>query len=167
MDARALFKFQSGLYVVSAQDGDDVGACIINTGLQLTSDPLQVEVVVNKQNHTEGVIERAGHFALTVVTEEADMLYMGRFGFRTSANFQKFDGVPTEHTALGDPYTTQAAASVVACRVVQKLDVGTHVIFVGQVEDAKVLSDAHPMTYEYYHTVLKGKTPPKASSYVG
>ena len=167
MDATALYKFQSGLYVVSAKAGDDVGACIINTGLQLTSNPLQVEVVVNKQNHTEGVIAKAGHFALTVVTESANMLYIGRFGFRTSANYDKFDGIEDEPTILGDPYTPQNAACVLACEVVKTLDVGTHTIFVGEVKDAKVLSDDAPMTYQYYHTVLKGKTPAKASSFVG
>ena len=167
MDATALYKFQSGLYVVSAQTGDDVGACIINTGLQLTSTPLQVEVVVNKQNHTEGVIAKAGHFALTVVTESANMLYIGRFGFRTSADYDKFDGIACEHTVLGDPYTPENAACVLACDVVNTLDVGTHTIFVGEVKDAKVLSNDTPMTYSYYHTVLKGKTPAKASSFIG
>ena len=167
MDATALYKFQSGLYVVSAQIGDDVGACIINTGLQLTSTPLQVEVVVNKQNHTEGVIAKAGHFALTVVTESANMLYIGRFGFRTSADYDKFDGIACERTILGDPYTPENAACVLACDVVSTLDVGTHTIFVGEVKDAKVLSNDTPMTYAYYHTVLKGKTPAKASSFIG
>ena len=167
MDATALYKFQSGLYVVSAQDGEDVGACIINTGLQLTSVPLQVEVVVNKQNHTEGVIAKAGHFALTVVTEGANMLYIGRYGFRTSADYDKFAGITCEHTMLGDPYTPENAACVLACEVVGTLDVGTHTIFVGEVKDAKVLSDDAPMTYSYYHTVLKGKTPAKASSFIG
>lgn len=167
MDVRALHKFQSGLYVVSAKAGDEVGACIINTGLQLTSEPLQVEVVVNKQNHTENVIQKAGHFALTVVTESANMMYVGRFGFRTSLDYDKFDGIEHCDTILGDPYTPENAACVLACEVVGTLDVGTHVIFVGEVKDAQVLSDDVPMTYNYYHTVLKGKTPPKASSFVG
>lgn len=166
MDARALFKFSSGLYVVSARDGDDIGACVINTGLQLTSEPLQIEVVVNKQNHTEGVIRRAGHFALTAITQEADMPYIGRFGFRSSVDFDKFGGIECRETILGDPFTPACAACVIACDVVQTLDVGTHTIFVGEVKDAEVLSDAEPLTYAYYHAVLKGKTPPKASSYV-
>jgi flavin reductase (DIM6/NTAB) family NADH-FMN oxidoreductase RutF len=166
MDAKALYKFSSGLYVVSAATQDDWGACLVNTGLQLTSDPLQVEVVINKQNHTEGVVERAGHFALCPITEEADMPYIGRFGFRTSTEFDKFEGIERRTTALGDPYTPLASAAVLACRVVQTLDVGTHVVFVGEVTDAEVLSSAAPMTYAYYHTTLKGKTPPKASSFV-
>ena len=166
MDPRALYKFQSGLYVVSAKAGEDVGACIINTGLQLTSQPLQVQVVVNKQNHTEGVIAKAGHFALTVVTETADMFYIGRFGFRTSTDYDKYAGIECATTKLGDPYTPVNAACVLACKVVGTLDVGTHMIFVGEVQDAEVLSDETPMTYSYYHTVLKGKTPAKASSFV-
>lgn len=167
MDATALYKFQSGLYIVSAATEEDTGACIINTGLQLTSNPLQVEVVVNKQNHTEGVIQKAGHFALTVVTESANMLYIGRFGFRTSADYDKFDGIDHDTTVLGDPYTPENAACVLACEVVNTLDVGTHTIFVGKILDAKNISNDAPMTYAYYHTVLKGKTPPKASSFVG
>lgn len=166
MDATALYKFQSGLYVVSATDGEDTGACIINTGLQLTSDPLQVEVVVNKQNHTESVIAKAGHFALTVVTETANMFYIGRFGFRTSLDYDKFDGIACEKTVLGDPYTPENAACVLACEVVNTLDVGTHTIFVGKVVDAQNISNDAPMTYAYYHSVLKGKTPPKASSFI-
>ena len=166
MDVTALYKFQSGLYVVSAATEDDYGACVINTGLQLTSEPLQVQVVVNKQNHTEGVIAKAGHFALCPITQEADMPYIGRFGFRTSTAFAKFDGIEKRETILGDPYTPACAACVLACKVVQTLDVGTHTIFVGEVVDAENLSDATPMTYAYYHGTLKGKTPPKASSYV-
>jgi ferric-chelate reductase [NAD(P)H] len=166
MDATALYKFPSGLYVVSAKAGEDVGACIINTGLQVTAQPLQVQVVVNKQNHTESVIAKAGHFALTAITEDATMQYIGRFGFRTSTAFAKFEGIACEHTVLGDPYTPECSACMLACKVVQTLDVGTHMIFVGEVKDAEVLSDAEPLTYAYYHSTLKGKTPPKASSYV-
>ena len=68
--------------------------------------------------------------------------------------------------ATGDPYPAEHACSFVACNVVQTLDVGTHLTFVGEVVDAGNLSGVPPMTYAYYHTTLKGKTPPKASSYV-
>ncbi|MGI6754756.1 MAG: flavin reductase family protein [Atopobiaceae bacterium] len=166
MDATALFTFPSGLYVVSAEHEDDWGACLINTGLQVTSEPIQVEVVVNKENHTESVIEKAGHFALCPITTEADMPYVGRFGFRTSTEFDKFGGLEKRYTSLGDPYTPACSAAVITCKVVQTLDVGTHVIFVGEVVDAERISSAEPMTYSYYHSTLKGKTPPKASSFV-
>ena len=167
MDVSAPHRFSSGLYVVSAEADGDTGACVINTGLQLTSSPLQVEVVINKQNHTADVVQRAGHFALCPITQEADMLFIGRFGFRSSAEIDKFEGIAREVAATGDPYTPLCAAAVIACEVVQTLDVGTHIIFVGRVVDAQSLSDEPPLTYAYYHTILKGKTPPRASSYTG
>ena len=166
MDATALFKFSSGLYVVSADDGERAGACLVNTGLQVTATPLQVSVTVNKENFTCGIIERAGHFSLAVVDESADMLFVGRFGFRTSADFDKFDGIESAVATTGDPYPTEHVCSYVACNVVKTLDVGTHLVFVGEVADAGNLSSVAPMTYAYYHGTLKGKTPPKASSYV-
>ena len=168
MDASALFKFSSGLYVVSAApgNGERAAACLVNTGLQVTSQPLQVSVTVNKENVTCGAIERAGHFSLAVVDESADMLFVGRFGFRTSADFDKYDGISSALASTGDPYPAEHTCSYVACNVVQTLDVGTHLTFVGEVVDAGNLSDVAPMTYSYYHTTLKGKTPPKASSYV-
>ena len=166
MDVSALYKFSSGLYVVSADDGERPGACIVNTGLQVTSKPYQVSVTVNKDNFTCGAIGRAGHFSLAVVDESADMLFVGRFGFRSSADEDKYDGVAHAVAATGDPYPTEHVCSYVACNVAQTLDVGTHVVFVGEVVDAGNLSAVAPMTYAYYHGTLKGKAPPKAASYV-
>jgi flavin reductase (DIM6/NTAB) family NADH-FMN oxidoreductase RutF len=67
---------------------------------------------------------------------------------------------------LGDPYTTLNSCAVVACKVVQRLDLGSHIMFVGEVADAQRIPGDEPITYAYYHSVLKGKTPPKASSYI-
>lgn len=166
MDASALFKFSSGLYVVSADDGERAGACLVNTGLQVTAEPLQVSVTVNKENFTCGAIERARHFALAVLDESADMPFVGRFGFRSSVDFDKFEGIQSAVASTGDPYPAEHACSYVACEVVQTTDVGTHLTFVGRVVDAGNLSGEPPMTYAYYHGTLKGKTPAKASSYV-
>ncbi|MCI6844809.1 MAG: flavin reductase [Coriobacteriaceae bacterium] len=166
MDAKALFSFSYGLYVVSANDGKGVGACLINTALQVTSDPMQVAVTINKENHTAQVVRAAGHFTLTVVSKTADMPFIGRFGFQSSANTDKFAGIPTKASPLSDPYTTEHACAMVCCAVVNAVDLGTHVMFVGEVVDAERISDEDPMTYAYYHGVLKGKTPPKASSYI-
>ena len=63
------------------------------------------------------------------------------------------------------PYVPEHAAALFSCRLIDTVDVGTHLLFIGEVEDAERLSGEAPLTYDYYHKVLKGKTPPKASSY--
>ena len=53
------------------------------------------------------------------------------------------------------------ATALFSCRLIDTVDVGTHLLFIGEVEDAEHLSDETPLTYDYYHKVLKGKTPPR------
>lgn len=166
MDPTALFSFSSGLYVVSAYDGKKAAGCLVNTGMQLTSEPYQISVTINKENFTTSIVESAGHFTLAVLDESADMPFIGRFGFRTSKDFDKFDGIASEKSATGDIYPTEHVCAFVSCRVVKIIDVGTHMEFIGEMIDAAHLSQVPPMTYAYYHGTLKGKTPEKASSYI-
>ena len=166
MDKTAFFTMTSGLYVVSAAAGDRRAGCVVNTAVQVTSNPARISIAVNKENFTAGVITDAGAFAVTVIDQTADMIYIGNFGFRTSANFDKFERYEERQTALGMPYVPEHATALFSCRLVKTIDVGTHLLFVGEVEDAQKLSDEPPLTYDYYHKVLKGKTPPKASSYI-
>jgi hypothetical protein len=38
-------------------------------------------------------------------------------------------------------------------------------VFLGEVIDADLLKNEKPMTYEYYHRVIKGKAPKTAPTY--
>ena len=53
-----------------------------------------------------------------------------------------------------------------SCRVIDKMETATHTVFLGEVMDADVLKAGTPMTYAYYHKVLKGKTAAKAPTYI-
>ena len=167
MDVTAFFKMSYGLYVVSAEADGQKAGCVINTATQVTAEPARLMVAVHKDNVTTGVIERAGAFTVTAIDKTADMPYIGNFGFRTSANYDKFEKYGCETSAVGSPYSPEHACALLACKVVQTVDVGTHLLFIGDVVDARKLSDEEPLTYTYYHSTLKGKTPPKASSYQG
>ncbi len=167
MDMTAFFSMSYGLYVVSAEADGRRAGCVINTATQVTATPPRLMVAVHKDNVTTGVIERAGAFTVTAIDKTADMPYIGNFGFRTSANFDKFEKYGCETSAVGSPYSPEHACALFACRVVETVDVGTHLLFIGDVVDAQRLSEEEPLTYAYYHATLKGKTPPKASSYQG
>ena len=167
MDVTAFFKMSYGLYVVSAEADGQKAGCVINTATQVTAEPARLMVAVHKDNVTTGIIERAGAFTVTAIDMTADMPYIGNFGFRTSANYDKFEKYGCETSAVGSPYSPEHACALLACKVVQTVDVGTHLLFIGDVVDARKLSDEEPLTYTYYHSTLKGKTPPKASSYQG
>ena len=52
MDNKVLFNIGYGLYVLTANEGEKDNGCIINTVMQVTSDPLQIAIAVNKKNYT-------------------------------------------------------------------------------------------------------------------
>ena len=165
MDQTAFFTLSSGLYIVSAVHVGTARGCVVNTVLQVTNTPAQLSVTVNKGNATAEWIEKSGRFAAAVLTQDAPANTIAMFGFATSREVDKFAAVAHRLTPGGLPYPAEGVAAVFECRVVQTLDVGTHIVFVGEVVEAEKLSAREPMTYAYYHAVRKGTTPPKASSY--
>ncbi len=167
MDMTAFFKMASGLYVVSAEADGRKAGCVINTAVQVTAVPPRISVAVNKENVTAGVIAQARAFALTAIDKTADMPYIGNFGFRSSDTYDKFEKYGCKTAATGSPYSPEHACALFACKLVNTVDVGTHLLFIGEVVEAERLSDEEPLTYDFYHAVLKGKTPPKAASYQG
>lgn len=165
MDFKAFQKLTCGLYIVSTNDkGQNVG-CVVNTVTQVTAMPAQVMVAIHKDNTTAQVLQQTGVFHATALTEEAPLPLIGVFGYRSSKEIDKFAEFETLTDSNGCPYTTVGAAAHFTCKVVQQCDVGTHILFIGAVEDAQVVSEDTPMSYSYYHTVKKGMTPPRASSY--
>lgn len=168
MDRKAFNSISYGLYIVSSVDADGryVG-CVANTFQQVTSEPPMVSVALNKENHTTKCIDVSKKFCVSVLSESADMELVGKFGFHSSKDVDKFEAVSFNVAESGLPELAQCSAAVFHVDVVDTVDVGTHILFIGEVKDARVVSDETPMTYSYYHTVLRGKTPPKASSYNG
>lgn len=167
MDPKAFFQFSYGVYLVATcLDGQDNG-CIINTACQVTSSPARLSVTVNKDNLTCDMIQKSGHFAVHVITGDAHMEFIGRYGFRSGREVRKFAGMDISRSPEGDPVLLDSpeVGAAVSCRVISSLDVGTHIVFVGEVTQAIVTGYGWPLTYADYHLVKKGVTPPKASSY--
>ncbi len=165
MDLKALNKITYGLYIVSTRaEGKDCG-CVVNTLEQVTSDPPRLSVAINKSNYTEGLIEQSGVFAAVALTQDADIRLIGNFGFKSGRDTDKFANYPFERDLNGVAYITQCTAARYSLKLSGRLDVGTHMLLIGDVLDAEVLSECEPMSYAYYHLVKKGTTPKNAPSY--
>lgn len=165
IDQKAFFSMSYGLYLLSSRAGDAVSGCVVNTLSQVTAEPLQMTVAVHKENYTTGVIRKSGLFTAVALTQEASMELIGAFGFHCSRDKNKFEGFETREDENGIPYVCRQTAARFSCRVRGELDLGTHVLFLGEVLAAEPLEAVPPMTYAHYHQVKKGATPPKASSY--
>lgn len=168
IDKSAFHSLSYGMYVIGTRDEGASFGCVANTFAQVTSSPFQVSVALNKDNATTSAIRATRRFTASCLSEDASMELIGTFGFHTSTEFDKFARHASARDAADMPVLAESCCAWFSAKVVQEVDLGTHILFVGAVEDAKrVEGAAAPMTYAYYHQVKGGKTPPKASSYLG
>jgi ferric-chelate reductase [NAD(P)H] len=95
------------------------------------------------------------------------MEVIGRFGFRSGRDIDKFESIRYRTGTTGAPVVLDYAIAYIEVAVTQEVDAGTHILFIGEVVDADILGEGEPMTYAYYHQVKGGKTPDKATVYIG
>jgi len=155
IDQNAMFKVSYGLYVLTAQENGKDNGCIINTTVQVTDTPKRVSVAVNKANLTHDMIKNTGKFAVSVISESAEMDLFKRFGFASGRDTDKFEGIEVNRAANGLAYVTDGVNSFITVDVTEVIDMGTHSIFIGDVTEAKVISDDASATYDYYQKHIK------------
>ena len=155
MNQKAIFQLSYGLYVAASKADAKMNGCIINTVTQITSNPLQVAMTVNKQNLTCDLIKKSGIVSVSILSEKAPFSLFQHFGFQSGRDTDKFVGVPFDMTKQGLPYLKENATAYLDCKVINSIDVGTHIMFIAEVMDAEVLSNDNPMTYAYYHANVK------------
>ena len=163
MDKKAFYDLSYGVYLCSSWDKGRPVGCVANSAVQITSDPATVAVSLNHDNYTNQCVKDTGYFAVAILGEDADPLLIGKFGFYSSKDKDKFADVP--YAVRGKLPVVDGCLSWISCKVVSSMETSTHTVFLGEVIDAGVLADGVPMTYAYYHKVLKGKTAANAPTY--
>ena len=93
LDTRVFRDLSYGLYIVTSRDADRFNGQIVNTVIQVTSEPPRVAVIINKKNLTHEFIMKSRVFAAMVLDETVKMIFLGPFGFRSGRDVNKFEKV--------------------------------------------------------------------------
>jgi ferric-chelate reductase [NAD(P)H] len=165
MNEQALNRIGYGLYVVSSRSGDRLNGQIVNALIQTTCVPLTIAVSIHKENFTHQCIEESGVFSASILSDDADMRFIGTFGFRDGRTVDKFAERRHIIGTTKAPVVLDHTLAYLEARVLNRLELSTHTLFVGTVVEAEVVAEGTPMTYAYYHEVKKGKTPKRAVTY--
>ncbi len=165
MNKEALYKLSYGVYVVTTWANGKPTGCTANSAMQITSSPATIAVSINHDNYTNECIKDTGVFAINILGENCDPLVIGNFGFKSGRDCDKFENSdPLIKSMLP---VVREASSYITCKVIDKMETATHTVFLGEVTDADVINGDTPMTYAYYHNVIKGKSPKNAPTYAG
>lgn len=163
----AFFKITYGLFIVSSGDKTHGNGFISNTVFQVTADPPRFAVCCSKNNFTAGFITRTGAFSVSILEQETSPEIMGRFGFKSGKDFDKMEGMSVMYGEKGVPIVLNSSIAYLECKVIQTVDTGTHLMFIGDLIQSAVLDNTkEPLTYLYYRQVKKGFAPKNAPTYI-
>jgi flavin reductase (DIM6/NTAB) family NADH-FMN oxidoreductase RutF len=167
MNPNVLFKITYGLYVVSSTNGTKLNGYISNTVFQVTSEPPQFAVASHKNNYTTEIIREGKVFAISILKQDYHPDIIGTFGYRSGRDIEKFANFKYTKGKTGSPILLQDTVGWLDCEVVSEVDLGTHILFIGNLIDGDILDDlSAPLTYNYYHEVKKGKAPKNSPTYI-
>ena len=158
MDLKALYKITYGLYLLSTRSYGQDNACIINTVVQVADNPVRIAISVNKGNKTHDMIMESGRFNLSSLTTKTPFSLFQRFGMQSGRDVNKFLGFEDVERAQNGIYRRSAYANAyLSCKLLRTVDLGSHTLFITELEEAQVLSDEPACTYGYYQSDIKPK----------
>jgi len=166
MDPNILHNISYGMYVVSSNKGDALNGQIANTLFQITSEPVTIAVSINKGNLTHEFIGSSGRFSASILSEAAPLSFIGNFGFKSGRDGDKFSGIKIKKLSSGCPAVLDYTVGYLEAKVINRVDCGTHTLFIGEMTESAMLNTDMPMTYNYYHQVKRGTTPKTAPTFI-
>ena len=169
MDRNTFSKLSYGVYIVASGNKERQNAFVATTVMQVTAEPAKIIVACNKNNFTAQLIRDSKVFSASVLKQNYKPTTLGTFGFRSGKDFNKFEHcnefIFGENTQT--PIVLEDCMAWFECKLCDEIDVGTHVLFAGEVLDARIIAENEtPLTYSYYHEIKKGVTAKNAPSYI-
>ncbi|MDE7163938.1 MAG: flavin reductase [Clostridiales bacterium] len=164
MNNNILTKLSYGVYIVTTWvDGRPTG-CVANSIMQVTAEPATFAVSINRDNFTNACIKDIGKFAISVLAESSDPKLIGTFGFKSGRDIDKFEGV--DYSVQSRLPVLNDGCGYIVCDVIDSMETETHTVFLGKMTACDMFGSKTPMTYDYYHKVIKGGAPKTAPTYM-
>lgn len=143
--AAALGRIASGLFIVTARQGDAETGMLASWVQQCSFDPPLISVAVRSDREILHWLKEDNAFTLNILDEtQTDMIV--HFGRGFGLNEPAFEGLDIEHPEGGPPVLTEALAYL-ECRVAGQCAAGDHHLILGRVVRGKLLGEGHPMIH--------------------
>ncbi len=165
MDLTTLFKLSYGLYIVNSAFEEKRSGQIVNVVFQISAEPPTIATSINRNNFTHELISKSKRFSVMILEKETPLSHIGRFGFKSGREVDKFEGLDLMKGKYDIPIIKDYCVGYLEVEVEKSIEVETHTIFIGKLVSAEQLNKKEPMTYAYYHEVKRGTTPPSAATY--
>lgn len=165
MDQKILYSLSYGMYAIGVKGENWPSACIANAAFQITASPAVIAVSINHDNYTNECIKKSNIFTLSVLSEDTSGTIIGALGFNSGKKIDKLKNIKHRLLKDGYPVIEENCCCWLLCKVVNSIETDTHTVFFAEVIDGSEKSVGKPMTYSYYHNIIKGSAPKNAPTY--
>ncbi|HEV8574383.1 MAG TPA: flavin reductase family protein [Dehalococcoidia bacterium] len=142
---RAMGRFATGVTVITTRLGDDLHGMTANAVTSLSLAPMMVLVCVDKTADTHDILSQAGVFAVNILNKDQAEI-SDRFAKKEFDGAHGLDDLPHGFALTGSPIL-EGAIAYLDCRTAMEHHGGDHTIFIGEVVEAKELSDDEPLLF--------------------
>lgn len=147
MDRKITEKLDYGLYLASVAANGKLYGCIVNSLCQVTSSrPQKFSLSLNSSSVTKQALDQVGVLSITVIGADCPDAILNEFGYKSGRVADKFASHDYKTDANGSPYLTEGMVARIAFRVVDKLDAGSHTLYLLEEMDSEILSSGAGMT---------------------
>ncbi|MCI9273038.1 MAG: rubredoxin [Clostridiales bacterium] len=154
-----------GMYAIGVKGENRPSACIVNTVFQITATPAVIAVSINHDNYSNECIKKSGIFTVNVISENTSGTVIGALGFNSGRDTDKLKNVRHKILQEGLPVLREHICCWFLCKVINSVETPTHTVFLAEVVAGSDDYKNKPMTYTYYHEVIKGTAPKSAPTY--
>lgn len=135
----AMGKFSTGITVITAEVKGTTHGMTANAFVSVSLNPKLILVSIDKRAKMLGYLQETKRFAVSFLASEQkkeSMRFAGQKRDEEPYIFERFSELPVIKDAL----------ATVVCTVINEVEAGDHVLFIGEVQDLQV-KDGEPLIY--------------------
>jgi flavin reductase (DIM6/NTAB) family NADH-FMN oxidoreductase RutF len=141
----AMRHWATGVSIVSSEYNGVQHGMTVNSFGSISLDPALVIVTLAKGTRTHALVKGSGRFGVTILSTAQQSL-AEIFAGRVADGGDRFAGVETFHLGSSVPLILGGLAGL-DCILVHTHDLPTSTLFIGQVEQVRILNDGDPLIY--------------------
>ena len=165
MENKILSTLSYGMYAIGVKGEKWPSASIANTVFQVSTDPIKIAVSINNTSYTYECIKKTNMFTVSVISEDTSGAVIGALGFNSGRTIDKLENINHKILQEGLPVIKEHMCCWFLCKVTDFVETFTHTVFIAEVVSGSEKYRSKPMSYNYYHEVIKGSAPPSAPTY--
>jgi flavorubredoxin/flavin reductase (DIM6/NTAB) family NADH-FMN oxidoreductase RutF/rubredoxin len=156
LDGNVMFNISYGLYVLTTNDGKKNNGCVVNTVMEVANSPERMLVSMNKMNYSTETVLKTKVMNLSLLNVHTPFALIKQFGFCSGRDTDKFAGFNDfAISSNGLPYLTRFTNGFISLKVLEVIDLGSHLGFICEITDKGQLSFEASLTYTYYQDNIK------------